>query len=347
MTSPSDRKYILQIADEANKTARLFKIAETLEISKKTLERWRDDEQGHGDKRSCSQHPKPKNSLSDDEEKEVLRYCNSVEFENLTPEQIVPTLIDRGKYVASESTYYRILRKNKQLKHRGKASEPVKRSIPRAKATEPNQVYSWDITYLKTGTKGIYFYLYMFIDIFSRKIVGWEIHNEESGDLAAEMLQKIVLAENLSLKPPLLHSDNGAPMKSQVLRRKVEDLGVNLSYSRPRVSNDNPFSESLFGTLKMRPEFPKKSFESIEKAREWTASFTHFYNFHHKHSGIKYVTPVERHTGLDKEILRKRELVYQKARGKHPERWSGKSKNLDYIDEVFINKPKDSLARVE
>ena len=186
----------------------------------------------------------------------------------------------------------------------------------------------------------------MFIDIFSRKIVGWEIHEKECGTLASELLQQIVLSEDLTLKPLLLHSDNGAPMRLQVLRDKINDMDVTLSFSRPRVSNDNPYSESLFGTLKTCPDFPEKPFEDIDKAREWVASFAHYYNNHHKHSGIRFVTPIERHTGLDKEILKKREAVYQKAKEKNPLRWSRNIKNMDYINEVFINKPTDVLVSV-
>lgn len=346
MTSPSDRTYILHIAEEAHEHATWSCIANVLSLSIITLRRWRRDAQEPGDKRPTAQRPKPKHSLSDEEEAQILAYCNSAEFEKSSPEQIVPALVDRGIYIASEKTFYRVLLKNKQLKHRGKPAEPAVRAIPQAVATAPKQVFSWDITYLKTKTRGLYYYLYMFIDIYSRKIVGWEIHDKECGTLASELLQKIVLAEDMVLDSLLLHSDNGAPMRSQVLREKTKDMKVTLSFSRPHTSNDNPFSESVFGTLKMCPDFPEKPFDSLEAAREWTASFTHYYNFHHKHSGINFVTPIERHMGLDREILKKRETIYQLAKEKNPARWSGKIKNMDYIEEVFINKPKDALVAV-
>ena len=346
MTSAPDRKYIIKIADEAHRHASWTKIANVLGLSLKTLRRWRRDPHDLGDKRPFCIHPRPKQSLSPKEEAQILAYCNSPEFENLSPEQIVPLLLDKGVYIASETTFYRVLRKNKQMRHRGKAHKPVKRKKPELMATAPQQVFSWDITYLQKPTEGLYYYLYMFIDIYSRKIVGWEVHDKECGVLASELLEKIILSEGMVLKNLLLHSDNGAPMKSRVLRAKTTDMNIKLSFSRPRVSNDNPYSESFFGTLKMCPDFPSKPFESIEKAREWVASFTHYYNYHHKHSGIKFVTPIERHLGLDKEILEKRKMVYQQAKEKNPARWSGEIKNFDYIDEVFINKPKDALVHV-
>lgn len=265
------------------------------------------------------------------------------EFADLPPSQIVPTLADRGIYIASESTFYRILAKENMQHHRGNAKAPERTKIPTTHiATAPNQVWTWDITWLNTYTRGIYFKLYMIIDIFSRKIVGWEVWPEETGELASELVERAVIAENIKGKPLVLHSDNGAPMKSYTLKSKLEFLGVMTSYSRPRVSNDNPYSEAQFKTLKYRPGYPVDGFKTIEDAREWVLSFVDWFNNKHYHSGLNFLTPNSRHAGQSKEIMDKRKRVYESAKNLNPQRFNRGIRNWEEPKCVALN-PTDEI----
>ena len=198
------------------------------------------------------------------------------------------------------------------------------------------------VTYLPTSIRGMYFYLYMIVDVFSRKVVGWEVHLEENGCNAAILVQKAILSEGCMLDPPVLHSDNGSPQKGFTLRAKLDVLGVTPSYSRPHVSDDNPYSEALFRTVKYRPDYPYKGFEALDDARVWVKGFVNWYNHEHQHSAIRYVTPVERHEYRDEQALEMRRQVYEAAKAKHPERWSGKARNWDYISEVWLNPPAEA-----
>ena len=271
----------------------------------------------------------------------ILKVSNLPEFANLPPSQIVPTLLDQNRYFGSVSSFYRALNANNQLNHRGRSQEPKKRHKPTSyTATKANEVWSWDITYLPTGVKGQYFYLYLFEDIYSRKIVGYEVHDRECGELAALLIQRSILKEQCFKQPLILHSDNGAPMKAQTMKAKLEELEVTRSHSRPRVSNDNPYSEALFRTLKYRPEWPSSGFASIDTARDWVEDFTGWYNNAHKHSKINFVTPAQRHRGEDSEILGKRKEVLERAKAKNPTRWSGNVRNCDPVGPVTLNPDK-------
>jgi len=294
----------------------------------------------HKDGRKEAKHA-PKNKLTEFERKRLLRIANSSEFSSLPPSKIVPKLADQGQYIASESTFYRVLKEMDQLKHRDR-SKPARKVIkPKAlKATAPNQVYTWDITYLPTQVKGVFYYLYLVVDIYSRKIVGWQVHREELSVLAADLITDICYREGVAKQQVTLHSDNGSPMKGATMLATLQELGVIPSLSRPSVSNDNPYSESLFRTLKYRPEYPEQRFESLNTARQWVNGFVNWYNNEHLHSSIKFVTPAQRHTGEDVAILKNRKRVYQKAKKEHPERWSGDTRNWDYIDEVNLNPEK-------
>jgi len=201
---------------------------------------------------------------------------------------------------------------------------------PRPKAlqaTKPNEVYSWDITYLLSALRGQYFYLYMYLDIFSRKIDGWRVHEAQSADLSSALLTEICEDEGINPNQLTTHADNGGPMKGATMLVTMQKLGVVPSFSRPSVSNDNPFSESLFKTLKYCPQYPTKPFELIEEATSWVGSFVSWYNNEHLHSVIKFVAPSTRHAGQDVAILEKRNCVYQEAREKNPLRWSSESRN--------------------
>ena len=204
----------------------------------------------------------------------------------------------------------------------------------------PNQVWSWDITYLPHAVRGKYYYLYLVEDIFSRYGVAWEVHEQECGELASSMMTKAVIREGCLHKPLVLHSDNGAPMKSQTLKAKLQELSITSSFSRPRVSNDNPYSESLFRTLKYSPSWPQRGFKSIGEARVWVKKFMAWYNEKHCHSKIKFVTPSQRHHGDDLLILNNRKAVYNEARKKNPKRWSGKTRNWNRPSHVALNPEK-------
>ncbi len=257
---------------------------------------------------------------------------------SLPPSQIVPRLADQRRYLASESSFYRILRAADQQHRRGRSQPPRHVPVPTSHtATGPNQVWSWDITYLPSLVRGQYYYLYLIEDIYSRKGVSWEVHEQECGERAAALLQRSIIREQCWKQPLVLHSDNGAPMKSVTLLTKMHDLGVTPSRGRPRVSNDNPYSESLFRTLKYCPQWPSDGFASLEAAREWVRDFMAWYNEEHRHSRIRFVTPNERHRGDDKALLAKRDAVYQAARAQHPARWSGKTRDWTPIGAVMLN----------
>ncbi len=282
--------------------------------------------------------PAPTHKLSEKEKQKIVGYCLSKEFGDLPPNQIVPILSDRNEYIASESSFYRVLKEKKLSQHRGRSRKRKKIKMPTTHIAEKaNEVWSWDITYLPGKVKGHYYYLYLIEDIYSRKGVGYEVHECEQGDLAADLIQQTVIKEKCFKKPLVLHSDNGSPMKSQTLLEKLYELGITPSRSRPRVSNDNPFSESLFRTLKYCPQWPSGGFKSIDEAREWVNQFMNFYNNEHRHSQIRFVTPAQRHEGKDAELLKQRDEVYAKAKARHPRRWSRDTRNWQPIGAVTLN----------
>ena len=307
-------------------------------LTLRTLQRWTEDGEVKVDARTTTARPTPSNKLSEAEQNAVLEVCNREENAHLPPSQIVPKLADEGIYLASESTFYRVLKAHDQGHRRGRAQPPHPRKAPTSySATGANQVWSWDITYLPTAVRGQYYYLYLVEDIYSRKAVGWEVHEQESGEHAAVLMQRTVMAEQCCGTPLVLHSDNGAPMKSATLLAKLYDLGITPSRGRPRVSNDNPYSESLFRTLKYCPQWPAQGFATLESARMWVHNFITWYNNEHRHSRIRFVTPAQRHRGEDKVILAKRDAVYQAAKDERPERWSRETRNWSPVGEVMLN----------
>ncbi|EAN8329406.1 IS3 family transposase [Salmonella enterica] len=347
LTPLSERHKIISLILEAVKSGARKKVAcECIGVSIRTFQRWlpTQNQTIKSDRRGLTHRPPPHNKLSKHEVSDIIDICNSPEFAYLPPNQIVPSLADKGIYIASESTFYRVLRASGLLAHRSRTRPKKTRKRPDEKrATGPNQVWSWDITYLPSKIKGKHFYLYMILDIYSRKIVGAEVYEKEKSEYAAALLQRTVWSEKCSGKNIVLHSDNGTPMRGYTMVAKMQDLGILSSYSRPRISNDNPYSESLFRVLKCCPKWPLSGFDGIVKSRHWVAEFIQWYNTIHKHSGIKYVTPDERHKMLDIDILRQRELVYEKARDINPSRWAGSCRNWKFINEVYLN-PKKEVA---
>jgi len=337
---------IESIKEAALNGARQKQACEIIGISVRTLQNWHKFD--HPDGRQTVKKI-PSNKLKQEEREKILVICNSEEFRSQSPKQIVPTLADRGLYIASESSFYRILRDANQLQHRGRTASPVSRKRPEAyTADAANQVWSWDITYLASQVKGQFFYLYLFMDIYSRKIVGWEVYENESSEQAADVLRKTRLAEAITFNQEVvLHADNGGPMKGATMLATMQKLGIVPSFSRPSVSNDNPFSESLFKTLKYVPFYPSKPFVSLEASRQWVSKFVHWYNNNHRHSGLKFVTPVQRHNGEDIEILKQRKHVYEKAKDEHPERWSGETRNWRHEANVMLNPVNQSIQDFE
>jgi putative transposase len=259
------------------------------------------------------------------------------EFASLPPSQIVPILADRGEYICSESTFYRILRQEKMQHHRGRSKPPQKRPCPRLMASDPNHVYSWDITFLPTEIKGKFYYLYLFVDIYSRYIVGWHIDHYQDNKVSADIFRQICISNNIDNTGLILHSDNGGAMKGATMLATMQNLGVIKSFSRPATSNDNPFSEALFKTVKYCSCYPRRPFKDIEQAKQWMEKFAKWYNYEHRHSGIKFVTPHQRHMGLERDILDKRRQVYSEARAKNPGRWSSSIRCWEPADKVYIN----------
>lgn len=338
MISLQEREHIQMLVSKAVRDGASQRNAcKLIQISERTLQRWRQRGSQSEDQRRHRTWA-PNNKLTQGERQQLLAVANCSEFSHLSPCQIVPILAQRGEYIASESTFYRVLRSNHQLAHRLASRPAQRRNKPAAlRATAPGQVLSWDITYLKTTVLGQFYYLYLFLDIYSRKIVGWQIHDRESSELAAEIITVIDQQEALSSDTVILHSDNGGPMKGATMLATLQKLGVIPSFSRPSVSNDNPYSESLFKTLKYCPYYPSQPFSSLQQARQWMEEFTHWYNEQHRHSGIQFVTPAERHAGMDRAILQRRKATYEAAKKRHPYRWSGHTRNWDHNNVVYLN----------
>jgi putative transposase len=349
MTSLTERLRILgNITQACESGARLQRACEVAGISLNCWYRWQQDGTVLPDQRPQALRREPANKLSVAERRQILAVCNSARFGSLPPSQIVPLLADEGRYLASESSFYRVLRQAGQAGRRGRAALPRTVAKPSSHtATAPNQVWSWDVTWIPGAVKGQFYKLYLIEDIFSRFPVGWEVHEEESGELAAELVQRSVLAQRCAARPLVLHADNGAPMKSYSLKAKLEALGIVPSHSRPRVSNDNPFSEALFRTLKYWPKWPRQGFASLEQARQWVKRFIHWYCHEHRHSGIRFVTPAQRHQGLDKSLLQCRHSLYQAARNARPERWSGATRNWSWIGAVQLNPDREFPLSLE
>jgi putative transposase len=333
---------IIELIDEAVKNgARREKASALLGLSSRAVARWR-AEQDVGDRR---QGPRaaPAHQLTAEERAHVLATANRPEYRNLSPRQIVPLLADCGEYVASESTFYRVLREAGQLAHRQHA-RPARRHRPKEHiARGPNEVWSWDITYLRGPVRGMFFYLYLIVDVWSRKIVGATVRLEESAEYARDFIAQAIEGEGVDRGKLVLHADNGGPMKGSTLLATLQRLGVVPSFSRPSVSDDNPFPEALFRTLKYRPNYPRKPFQSLVEALTWVEEFVRWYNEEHLHSGIRYVTPSARHDGRQCPILANRHDVYTAAKRRTPRRWTRSTRNWSPVGDVYLNPVKQEV----
>lgn len=349
MIGLEDRRSLARDIETAHRAgARLHKACEVAGIELRTLQRWQAGSGlASGDGRPQAQRPTPPHALTPAEREQILRVANEPRFADMPPARIVPALADEGVYLASESSFQRVLRAHGQTQHRGRA-KPARKSRPPTThvATAPRQLWCWDLTYLPAQVAARWFYLYLILDVFSRKIVGFEVHDTDQAEHAAHLLKRTALAEGVHAlaAKPVLHGDNGATLKATTVLAMLHWLGLEPSYSRPRVSDDNAFVESLFRTAKYRPEFPGKGFADLDDARAWAARFVHWYNHEHRHSGIRYVSPAQRHDGRDRAILAARHALYLQARERHPQRWSGPTRNWTRIEAVTLNPEREAVA---
>jgi transposase InsO family protein len=335
---------ILGFIDEAVAAGARFEVAcETIGLAARTVQRWRDDPDA--DDERAGPVSKPRHALSAEERELIVAIATSRRYRNHSVRQIVPLLADEGVYVASESSFYRVLHEEELMAHRNPA-RPASHAKPKALcATGPCQVWSWDITYLRAATRGTFYYLYLVLDVWSRKVVAWAVHEEECAELASALVTKACTEERVDRGALTLHSDNGGPMKGATMLATLQRLGIAASFSRPRVSDDNAICEAIFRTLKYRPGYPRKPFASLEAARAWVAGFVDWYNNEHLHSSIKYVTPDDRHEGRDGAILAARHALYREAKSSTPRRWTGDTRDWARIETVTLNpQGKDQAA---
>jgi putative transposase len=344
-----DRQRLAQWVDEARREGARLKLAcEVAGIDARTLQRWKaGDGLQRGDGRPHAERSSPAHALSAEERDRILKVANEPRFAELPPAKIVPMLADEGTYIASESSFSRVLRAHGQVRHRGRSKTPQRIRPPSTHvATAPRQLWCWDMTFLPSQVMGQWFYLYLILDVYSRKIVGFEVHQTDSSDHAVELLRRTALAEGIHAleRRPVLHGDNGATMKATTVLAMLHWLRITPSYSRPRVSDDNAFVEALFRTAKYRPQFPSSGFADLEAARSWAREFVTWYNHEHRHSGIRFVSPAERHDGRDREILSRRHALYLKAREANRRRWSRHTRNWEPITAVTLNPERESVV---
>jgi putative transposase len=341
-----ERHRVLALIDEAVSTgARQQAACGILGIDARTVQRWR--QQQVNDDRRHGPLTIPRNKLRTAQCARMLAVLNSREFRDLSPKQVIPLLADRGEYLGSESTAYRLLHAAGLLQHRESSRVRSVSKPNELVASGPDQVWCWDITYLPAEPRGMFYYLYLFEDVYSRCIVGWEVHEQESMDLSSELVTTICRQRDVDPNGLTLHSDNGGPMRGITMLKTLRELGIQASFSRPRVSDDNPFAESLFRTMKYRPHYPRRPFRSLAAARAWVEQFVHWYNTEHLHSALNYVTPEDRHAGRDVDILAARHRVYQQAREKNPERWSRDTRNWSPVGDVILNPENGKTKRLE
>jgi len=346
MTRLEDRQTLAAVIAQARaEGARLGRACALAGIDPRTLQRWRAGDGVGRDRRPEAVRPVPAHALTAAERARIVALANEPRFADMPPARIVPSLADEGVYLASEASFHRVLREHGQMNRRGRARPPRASVPPRTHvATAPGQVWCWDVTFLPAQVQGRWFYFYLILDLYSRKVVGFEVHETDSAEHAAHLAKRTALAEDLHAMParPVLHGDNGATLKGTTVLAMLHWLGITPSHSRPRVSDDNAFAEALFRTAKYRPEFPTKGFADLEAARHWGRQFVHWYNHEHRHSGIRYVSPAQRHAGQDGLMLAARHALYQQARARNPRRWSGPTRNWAPIAVVTLNPERDA-----
>ena len=326
---------IIRLIDEAVAAgARRDAACDMLGLACRTVERWR---KNPGTDKRKGPLKAAAHALTELERKELMRVATSPEFADMSHHQIVVRMADMGIYIASESTFYRELRRARLAAHREASKPRVHKKPTERVAAGPNQVWAWDITYLPAAVIGTHFYLYAIIDVWSRKLVAAEVHTRQDDGLAAGLVETTCRREGVGRDELVLHADNGSAMRGKTMLAKLEELGIMPSFSRPRVSDDNAFAEALFRTLKYRPSYPNKRFATIDAAKAWVGAFVNWYNHDHLHSAIRFVTPAQRHDGRHINILARRHQIYLQAQARHPRRWTGATPNWQPVDAVTIH----------
>ena len=286
-------------------------------------------------------------SLKQAEREAIRAVLNSERFMDCTPYVIYATLLDEGTYLCSVSTMYRILREHGEVRERRNQRKLPVYKKPELLATRPNELWSWDISWLRGPRPYSYYYIYVILDVFSRYVVGWTIAEVESAEIAQELIEWACRQQGIAKGELTLHSDNGTPMKSTAVAHLLEQLGVSKSHSRPYVSNDNPFSEAQFKTMKYQPGYPER-FASLDEAWTWARPFFQWYNFAHLHSGIGFVSPATMHFGQAQSIFQQRQEVLADAFAKHPERFVRGQPHPPVVPtEAWINPPTPSCTPEE
>lgn len=286
-------------------------------------------------------------ALTTGERSEVIDLLHEPRFVDLAPAEVVATLLDEGRYVCSERTMYRILAANREVRERRDQLRHPNHPVPQLLAERPNQLWSWDITKLLGPAKWSYFYLYVILDVFSRYVVGWMVAPSERASLAKKLIEATCRRQGIESSQLTLHADRGSSMKSKPVALLLADLGVTKTHSRPHVSNDNPFSESHFKTMKYRPDFPER-FEHLEHARAHAADFFDWYNNEHRHGGLGLLTPEDVHRGRVDERLARRARILDAAFAAHPERFPrGRPTPLAPPAKVWINPPRAEITTAD
>jgi len=311
---------------------------EALNVSCATF--YRHADKGAADETPLSKHTAPPLALNESERQSVLHTLHSDRFCDMAPHQVYATLLDEGQYLCSIRTMYRLLAdEHGDVKERRRHVRRPNYVKPELLATEPNQVWSWDITKLKGPVKWTYFHLYVILDIFSRLVVGWMVAHREQDALAKRLIEDSCAKQRIARGQLTVHADRGSSMKSKLVAHLLADLGVTKTHSRPHVSNDNPYSESQFKTLKYCPQFPNR-FGSLQDAKAFCRYFFDWYNKEHRHSGIALMTPEQVHYGLADEIFSRRQAVLEDAFKNHPNRFKHKMPMPQKApDAVWINPP--------
>lgn len=350
LISAPDRQQAIELIDEAVKSgAKQSKACRLLNLTDRTYRNWKAKGKDGGVDGRTTRVQHPANALMQEERSALISRLNQPDVADLSVPQAFRKLIDNGEYYGSERTIYRVLKEAGLNKRRDATRLPNRRYKPSSyEATGPNQVWTWDITYLRDGKhKGQFFYAYVIVDVYSRYVVHSEVYDSDCAAFAQEFLTKALIKHCIKPNSLVLHSDNGASMKAVNTLALLENMGVERSHSRPRVSDDNPYSEALFRTLKYTGRLPAGGFNGIEHARTWLASFVDNYNHHRYHSGINWVTPASRFEGNDKTVLAKRKQVIERARSKHPNRWIGnRTLNCEPAPSQWLNPDRSEKTTV-
>lgn len=335
---------MIQTAEELAASVGVVAACTALAVPRSSLYRTRPHAPAVAEDAESPARPAPPRALSPAEKAQVRDLLNSERFQDLAPREVYAELLDEERYLCSISTMYRILAEHTEVRERRNQLRHPAYHKPELLATGPNQVWSWDITKLRSPSKGVYYYLYVIIDIYSRYIVGWMIAEVESAELAEQLIAETCAKQDVPRAQLTLHADNGGPMIAKSVAILLADLGVAKSHSRPHVSNDNPYSEAQFKTLKYRPDYPER-FGSLADARSWGRTFFDWYNHQHHHTGLGLLTPADVHAGRGETVRQQRQVVLQQAFQAHPERFvQGASCPAKLPEAAWINPPKSGAV---